>query len=140
MKPQDYESFLAWLCNRLRSQNEVSGAGPGQAGREEGGGAETAARALCGARAHAGSDAAKEHVQAAVTALQSLLQVEKFRVDFLATPEAVVRLLDVLRSRQQPNFQKQYQVIFCLWLLSFSQAIAQQLNKCVDCVEAAGPG
>ena len=91
MKPADFDWFLGWLGQRLRST-------------------------------------ADEHTQAAESVLQSLLVVDTFRARFYDTPDGVSRLVDILKNRQ-PNFQTQYQVIFCLWLLTFSKSIAEALNK-----------
>lgn len=37
-------------------------------------------------------------------------------------------MLDILKARQQPSFQTQYQVIFCLWLLTFSKSICEKIG------------
>ena len=43
-----------------------------------------------------------------------------------------VRLVEILRSK--PAAQMSYQIGFCLWLLSFEESIANEINKCVRCL------
>lgn len=38
-------------------------------------------------------------------------------------------LIDILKHN--PNAQMSYQVGFCLWLLTFEQEVAEQIQKCV---------
>ena len=42
----------------------------------------------------------------------------------------LIRLLDILKHNPGP--QMSYQVAFCLWLLSFEQNVADELNKSVQ--------
>ena len=39
------------------------------------------------------------------------------------------RFVEILKH--SPGPQMSYQVAFCLWLLSFEQDVAEQINKCV---------
>ena len=41
-----------------------------------------------------------------------------------------ISFVDILASNPGP--QMSYQVAFCLWLLSFDQVIAEQINKYVN--------
>lgn len=43
-----------------------------------------------------------------------------------------LRFVEILK--RQPGPQMSYQVAFCLWLLSFEQDVAEQINKCVLCI------
>jgi V-type H+-transporting ATPase subunit H len=41
----------------------------------------------------------------------------------------IISLVDILKKNSGP--QMNYQVGFCIWLLTFEQNIAEQINKCV---------
>src|SRR3979411_1225004 len=47
---------------------------------------------------------------------------------------AAFSFVDILNTNPGP--QMSYQIAFCLWLLSFEQIIAEQINKCVKTVAA----
>jgi V-type H+-transporting ATPase subunit H len=68
-----------------------------------------------------------EYLHSAIASLQLLLRVDHYRVAFLENHcvEGLVQLLGTLNL----NFQLQYQLIFCVWLLAFNVQIATALNK-----------
>jgi V-type H+-transporting ATPase subunit H len=70
-----------------------------------------------------------EYLHSAIASLQLLLRVDHYRVAFLENHcvEGLVQLLGTLNL----NFQLQYQLIFCVWLLAFNVQIATALNKLV---------
>ncbi|CAH0385987.1 unnamed protein product [Bemisia tabaci] len=59
--------------------------------------------------------------------LQVVLRHDKYRLAFIKV-EGPPTLLKVLASGQV-NFQIQYQLIFCLWLLTFNPKFAQKMNR-----------
>ncbi|KAI9312206.1 ATPase V1 complex subunit H [Dichotomocladium elegans] len=74
-----------------------------------------------------------EFVDLAVQEIESLLRVRQFRLPFYAVPGAVQGLVKIL-DRPTVSPQMQYQVIFCMWLLSFEPEIAAKINKQYDLV------
>ncbi|KAJ1719797.1 H(+)-transporting V1 sector ATPase subunit H [Coemansia erecta] len=83
-------------------------------------------------------------VDVAVQVMQSVLRVGRARtVLFDECPGCVGRLVDVLRRTvvggRAPRGvvavpQTQYEVVFCLWLLTFEAAVAAQLNRTYDVI------
>ncbi|KAI8089241.1 ATPase, V1 complex, subunit H [Halteromyces radiatus] len=71
-------------------------------------------------------------VDIAVQELESLLRVRTYRVPFWKTPNAVNNLVALLDKSATP--QMQYQVIFCLWLLTFEPSIAAEINEKYDII------
>ncbi|KAK9680773.1 H(+)-transporting V1 sector ATPase subunit H [Basidiobolus ranarum] len=69
----------------------------------------------------------------AVQNLESLLKVSGFRRRFYETRNGVSSLLDLLK-RNSGNPQMQYQVIFCIWLLSFEKSIAAEVSSKYDII------
>ncbi|KAI6151039.1 ATPase V1 complex subunit H [Pisolithus tinctorius] len=63
----------------------------------------------------------------AVQCLEALLARPECRKAVWAIPGIIAGLVEILRHKPGP--QMCYQVIFCLWLLSFEQDIAEQINK-----------
>lgn len=55
-----------------------------------------------------------------------MLQVDRFRDVFVGL-EGITAIMTVLSSRV--NFQIQYQLCFCLWILTFDQQLATTMNK-----------
>nr|CAG4643861.1 EOG090X044C [Lepidurus arcticus] len=70
--------------------------------------------------------AGNEYIQTSARCLQMLLRNEKYRLAF-AELDGVATLASVLSGRV--NFQVQYQLTFCLWLVSFSTQLAETMNK-----------
>ncbi|KAI8390886.1 ATPase V1 complex subunit H [Radiomyces spectabilis] len=71
-------------------------------------------------------------VDIAVQEVASLLRVRQFRLPFWKTHGAIKELVRRLEKSASP--QMQYQVIFCLWLLTFEPEIASKLNEQYDVV------
>eukprot|EP00127_Corallochytrium_limacisporum_P004013 Clim_evm62s156 gene=Clim_evmTU62s156 len=69
----------------------------------------------------------EQQVQEVVMCLQHLLRKDSYRVLFAKGTRGVETLLDVLTNRK-PNFQMQYQLLFCLWLLSFNKEVVKYLE------------
>eukprot|EP00123_Amoebidium_parasiticum_P001129 comp12158_c0_seq1/m.6911 comp12158_c0_seq1/g.6911 ORF comp12158_c0_seq1/g.6911 comp12158_c0_seq1/m.6911 type:complete len:463 (-) comp12158_c0_seq1:757-2145(-) len=60
--------------------------------------------------------------------LMELLRQDYYRQEFYNTANGVDALCDLVTARAA-NFQMQYQVVFCLWCLSFNHDIAANLSK-----------
>ncbi|TEB36033.1 ATPase, V1 complex, subunit H [Coprinellus micaceus] len=68
----------------------------------------------------------------AVQCLESLLARPQFRQAAWKIPPLIHALVDILKKNSGP--QMNYQVGFCIWLLTFEQNIAEQINKKYDIV------
>ncbi|KAH7909139.1 ATPase V1 complex subunit H [Hygrophoropsis aurantiaca] len=68
----------------------------------------------------------------AVQCLESLLARPECRRTVWSIPGITAGLVDILR--QKPGPQMSYQVAFCLWLLSFEQNIAENINRKYDII------
>ncbi|KAI7862067.1 ATPase V1 complex subunit H [Spinellus fusiger] len=74
-----------------------------------------------------------ETVDLVVQELESLLRVQEYRALFWTTPYASKELIRCANpSTATP--QMQYQVIFCLWLLTFETNIASEINETYDII------
>jgi len=67
-----------------------------------------------------------DFIQSVARCLQMMLRVDEYRIAFVAV-DGVSTLLNILSSRV--NFQIQYQLTFCLWVLTFNPALAEKMNK-----------
>ncbi|KAF9583980.1 H(+)-transporting V1 sector ATPase subunit H [Lunasporangiospora selenospora] len=72
-------------------------------------------------------------VDLAVQVLESALRQRDVRIVYWNTPQAVDALIRVLKI-DTPTPQMQYQVIYCLWILTFNTEIAQELNRKYDVI------
>lgn len=66
-------------------------------------------------------------IEPVVMSLSGILRLEQYRFALFKKKGAVAGLLNVLN--QSPNFQMQYEVLFCLWLLTFNKRIATVIQK-----------
>lgn len=55
-----------------------------------------------------------------------MLRIDEYRFAFVSV-DGISTLLSVLSGRV--NFQVQYQLIFCLWVLTFNSLLAEKMNK-----------
>ncbi|XP_044740321.1 V-type proton ATPase subunit H isoform X1 [Chrysoperla carnea] len=67
-----------------------------------------------------------EFIQSVARCLQMMLRVDQYRFAFVSV-DGISTLLSVLTGRV--NFQVQYQLIFCLWVLTFNPLLAEKMNK-----------
>ncbi|XP_021932780.1 V-type proton ATPase subunit H isoform X3 [Zootermopsis nevadensis] len=67
-----------------------------------------------------------EYMQSVARCLQMMLRIDEYRFAFVAV-DGISTLLTVLQGRV--NFQVQYQLIFCLWVLTFNPLLAEKMNK-----------
>lgn len=58
--------------------------------------------------------------------LQMMLRVDEYRFAFVNV-DGISTIISILSSRV--NFQVQYQLIFCLWVLTFNPLLAEKMNK-----------
>ncbi|KAF8431786.1 armadillo-type protein [Boletus edulis BED1] len=70
--------------------------------------------------------------EVAVQCLEALLARPDCRRAVWAIPGIIAGLVEILR--QKPTPQMSYQVIFCLWLLTFEQDVAAQINQKFDII------
>jgi len=67
-----------------------------------------------------------EYIQSVARCLQMMLRIDDYRQAFVAV-DGINTLVSVLSGRV--NFQIQYQLTFCLWVLTFNPSLAMRLNK-----------
>ncbi|XP_062549216.1 V-type proton ATPase subunit H-like isoform X1 [Armigeres subalbatus] len=67
-----------------------------------------------------------EYIQSVARCLQMMLRVDEYRFAFV-TVDGISTLISILSSRV--NFQVQYQLVFCLWVLTFNPLLAEKMNK-----------
>ena len=69
-----------------------------------------------------------EYIQSVARCLQMMLRIDQYRIAFVSL-DGIGVLVGVLSGRV--NFQIQYQLSFCLWVMTFNVTIAEKLNKYV---------
>lgn len=67
-----------------------------------------------------------EYIQSVGRCLQMMLRIDEYRYAFVAV-DGVSTLVQVLAGRH--NFQIQYQLTFCIWVLTFNSSLAEKMNK-----------
>jgi V-type H+-transporting ATPase subunit H len=67
-----------------------------------------------------------EYIQSVARCLQMMLRIDEYRFAFVSV-DGISTLIGILSSRV--NFQVQYQLIFCLWVLTFNPLLAEKMNK-----------
>uniref|UniRef100_A0A1B6L9K5 ATPase V1 complex subunit H C-terminal domain-containing protein n=1 Tax=Graphocephala atropunctata TaxID=36148 RepID=A0A1B6L9K5_9HEMI len=67
-----------------------------------------------------------EYMQSVARCLQMMLRIDQYRAAFISV-DGISTLLSVLSGRV--NFQIQYQLIFCIWVLTFNPKLAERMNK-----------
>merc|ERR1719492_67095 len=67
-----------------------------------------------------------EYIQSVARCLQMMLRIDQYRISFVAL-DGITAIVAVLKSKV--NFQIQYQLSFCLWVMTFNVTIAEKLNK-----------
>ncbi|CAO1364790.1 unnamed protein product [Diamesa tonsa] len=67
-----------------------------------------------------------EYIQSVGRCLQMMLRVDDYRFAFVSV-DGISTLISILSSRV--NFQVQYQLVFCLWVLTFNPLLAEKMNK-----------
>ncbi|XP_065355459.1 V-type proton ATPase subunit H isoform X2 [Calliphora vicina] len=69
---------------------------------------------------------ANEYIQSVARCLQMMLRIDEYRFAFVSV-DGISTLIRILSSRV--NFQVQYQLVFCLWVLTFNPLLATKMNK-----------
>ncbi|KAF9141015.1 H(+)-transporting V1 sector ATPase subunit H [Linnemannia schmuckeri] len=72
-------------------------------------------------------------VDLSVQVLESALRQQNVRIVYWNTPQAVDALVRILKM-ENPGPQMQYQVIYCFWILTFNEEVAQELNRKYDVI------
>ncbi|XP_072945129.1 V-type proton ATPase subunit H isoform X2 [Epargyreus clarus] len=67
-----------------------------------------------------------DYIPSVARCLQMMLRIDEYRFAFLSV-DGISTLLSILTSRV--NFQVQYQLVFCLWVLTFNPLLAEKMNK-----------
>lgn len=67
-----------------------------------------------------------DDIQSVGRCLQMMLRIDEYRFEFVAV-NGISAIIDTLSKGV--NFQVQYQLIFCLWVLTFNPLLAEKLNK-----------
>lgn len=67
-----------------------------------------------------------EYLQSVARCLQMMLRLDEYRVAFVDV-EGIATIKSVLVART--NFQIQYQLTFCLWVITFNVAMAEKMSK-----------
>ncbi|KAF6208417.1 hypothetical protein GE061_016873 [Apolygus lucorum] len=67
-----------------------------------------------------------DYMQSVARCLQMMLRIDEFRAAFISV-DGISTLMSVLSGRV--NFQIQYQLIFCIWVLTFNPKLAERMNK-----------
>ncbi|KAL1241258.1 V-type proton ATPase subunit [Trichinella pseudospiralis] len=70
-----------------------------------------------------------EYIHTTARCLQMLLRIEEYRFAFVNI-DGISTILSTLAGRA--NFQLQYQLIFCIWCLTFSPDIAEKMHRYID--------
>merc|ERR1719189_987530 len=71
------------------------------------------------------NDSNNEYIQSVARCLQMMLRIDQYRIAFVGL-DGVNAIISVLSGKV--NFQIQYQLSFCLWVLTFNTTIAEKLN------------
>ena len=67
-----------------------------------------------------------EYIQSVARCLQMMLRNDQYRIAFTSL-DGIGAVVSVLQGKV--NFQIQYQLSFCLWVMTFNMTIAEKLNK-----------
>ncbi|KAF9584126.1 H(+)-transporting V1 sector ATPase subunit H [Lunasporangiospora selenospora] len=72
-------------------------------------------------------------VDLAAQVVESALRQRRLRLVYWLTPHAMDALIRILKA-ESPTPQMQYQVIYCIWTLTFDSTVAQELNRQYDVI------
>eukprot|EP00096_Caligus_rogercresseyi_P005373 TRINITY_DN2071_c0_g1_i1.p1 TRINITY_DN2071_c0_g1~~TRINITY_DN2071_c0_g1_i1.p1 ORF type:complete len:476 (-),score=151.99 TRINITY_DN2071_c0_g1_i1:246-1673(-) len=67
-----------------------------------------------------------DYIQSVARCLQMMLRIDEYRHAFVSL-DGISTIVGVLSGKN--HFQIQYQLSFCLWVLTFNTSIAEKLNK-----------
>ncbi|KAJ1961201.1 H(+)-transporting V1 sector ATPase subunit H, partial [Dimargaris xerosporica] len=73
-------------------------------------------------------------VDVTVQVLQGLLKLDSFRQVFYHHTQTMNVVIKLVRANFTSNPQMTYQLVFCLWLLSFDEEVCASINKRYDLI------
>ncbi|KYQ58473.1 V-type proton ATPase subunit H [Trachymyrmex zeteki] len=124
MEKTDLQFYLTWLKDQLKlSFDALQDHTELHAGLEQDTAVEQAKEAN---ELHELFNPNNEYIQSVARCLQMMLRIDEYRFAFVSV-DGISTLLSVLSGRV--NFQVQYQLIFCLWVLTFNPLLAEKMNK-----------
>ncbi|XP_019758701.1 V-type proton ATPase subunit H isoform X1 [Dendroctonus ponderosae] len=134
MERSDLHFYLTWLKDQLKSQelkNKLHAAKMVPKRESRGcnsiiAGANSILFGMSLADATRVAQENNEYIQSVARCLQMMLRIDDYRFAFVSV-DGISTLLSVLAGRV--NFQVQYQLIFCLWVLTFNPLLAEKMNK-----------
>ncbi|KOC65371.1 V-type proton ATPase subunit H [Habropoda laboriosa] len=135
MEKTDLQFYLTWLKDQLKLSFEALQDTSLHAGIDQGNGMDKEANELRELQnpvnisyfilfVHTHSN--NEYIQSVARCLQMMLRIDEYRFAFVSV-DGISTLLSVLTGRV--NFQVQYQLIFCIWVLTFNPLLAEKMNK-----------
>lgn len=68
-----------------------------------------------------------EYIPSVARCLQMMLRIDEYRFAFVGV-DGISTVVNLLTTRKI-NFQVQYQLTFCLWVLTFNPTLAEKMNK-----------
>ncbi|XP_011636789.1 V-type proton ATPase subunit H isoform X2 [Pogonomyrmex barbatus] len=119
MEKTDLQFYLTWLKDQLKLSDHTDL----HAGLEQDTAVEQGKEAN---ELHEFLNPNNEYIQSVARCLQMMLRIDEYRFAFVSV-DGISTLLSVLSGRV--NFQVQYQLIFCLWVLTFNPLLAEKMNK-----------
>ncbi|XP_046991432.1 V-type proton ATPase subunit H isoform X1 [Schistocerca americana] len=124
MDKSDLQFYLAWLKDQLKQNSEALKDATLHAtpAAEE----SSSGTAPVSTAEHPEEIRNNEYMQSVARCLQMMLRIDEYRFAFVSV-DGISTLIDVLQGRV--NFQVQYQLIFCLWVLTFNPLLAEKMNK-----------
>lgn len=124
MERSDLHFYLTWLKDQLKAQyDELAASQPSDSLRGDATEHYSESRFDEQGLAEISNN---EYIQSVARCLQMMLRIDEYRFAFVSV-DGISTLLVVLAGRV--NFQVQYQLIFCLWVLTFNPLLAEKMNK-----------
>ncbi|KAG7209553.1 hypothetical protein KM043_015632 [Ampulex compressa] len=123
MEKTDLQFYLTWLKDQLKLSFEALQDTSLHAGVDQDTAVEETKEAN---ELHELLNPNNEYIQSVARCLQMMLRIDDYRFAFVSV-DGISTLLSVLSGRV--NFQVQYQLIFCLWVLTFNPLLAEKMNK-----------
>ncbi|XP_076661297.1 V-type proton ATPase subunit VhaSFD isoform X2 [Halictus rubicundus] len=121
MEKTDLQFYLTWLKDQLKLSLEALEETDLHVGVKQPNTVDNEAYEL-----HEQMNPNNEYIQSVARCLQMMLRIDEYRFAFVSV-DGISTLLSVLTGRV--NFQVQYQLIFCLWVLTFNPLLAEKMNK-----------
>nr|XP_023026134.1 V-type proton ATPase subunit H isoform X2 [Leptinotarsa decemlineata] len=126
MERSDLHFYLTWLKDQLKTQYEALAASQPTLDTLKGAATEHYSESSFDQQSSPQTISNNEYIQSVARCLQMMLRIDEYRFAFVSV-DGISTLLSVLSGRV--NFQVQYQLIFCLWVLTFNPLLAEKMNK-----------